>query len=156
VQYNRKHVECKHQITESIYCLFHDSCTMERGVFYSPWSYIITLSVFVFVTAIRKQISVLSAICCFYRVSLTAFLCFNRRRSVSRTQFASIVRMAVRYVTVRTSTFCCARLPHTQNTCKYSGRFCQIAELLLKSTENMWLPVGRCTCRLRNCWLGSF
>ena len=30
-----------------------------------------------------------------------------------------------------TSTFCCARLPHTEYTCKCRGKFCQIAEFLL-------------------------
>jgi hypothetical protein len=42
-------------VTENKYCLLHDSCTKELGVFYSSWSYIITLIMLVLVTAIRNK-----------------------------------------------------------------------------------------------------
>lgn len=141
MQCNRKHTECKHKVTEDKYCLFHDSCTRGRQVFYSPWNYVITVSVFVLVTAIRKQISVLSAICCLYRT----FVCSNCHRSVPRIQFTSVNAG----LSVRDYACCCSRCPCIQNTCKYSERFYKIAELLLKSTENMYISVGRGIFKLR-------
>jgi len=96
-------------------------------MFYSSWSYVITLSVFVLVTAMRNKFPC--------SLQFAAFIeCHPQPSYVSTAVGLSPVSnlqalSAWQSIRDHTSTFCCARLTHT---CKCRGMFCQIAEFLLK------------------------